>query len=643
MAAGVSLGGMRTRGAATVVLATLVGCQALASLDDHAAKTELEAGLSDATLDAPGDETRPPCGLDRCPTDCSVLYVDSTVDAQASGGSNGCLPAAPKKSIGEALAAATNKTIEVRVCSGVYRESLVWTREISLRGGYACRAWTRGSEYRYPQLDRTLQTTIEPLSPNDDTLLVTAASAGTSYEIEGFTIHGSLDASAVKIKAGSAPRVVHNRISGSQSTATGSSSGLSISAATTAIGPRYPEVAYNEIEGGAGHSNSSDAGSVGVEIKSVAAVHDNRIRGGTGEHVGYGSIGALVNGAELTGAYAFHDNTVFGGEGRSQLNTSTGVLVYGKSRVEIVSNVIEAGDGTWTGVQANSFARGIYVLGDFTPGVRIERNRIVARSFASKAVAELYGISIERRHGTLIANNMILVGRSDATTYPKVVSGIGMTSSNTVVVRHNTIHVGATVATGGKASAVRSFGAAGTLLDNNLFLGRDNAPALSVGVEDDCVNPVASMKNNAFALFAGPLWTCMGQPVTAQALNASTPACADNVRLASSCVPADSACTPCNAGSPAACAAQLFSNFATVDDGAGNLLAADGGWRLSNGASCAIADGGLNLTIDGGAVPPSSDAGLMVGFFPPVTTDLYGTTRAPPISRGAEEALLPCN
>jgi hypothetical protein len=628
-----------------LAFAAAVGCNLI--LGNEPGKPFVEAG-ADANADAPADVAEEPhhtcdggsandASMIACPG--NVWYVSASLGDDAF---DGCTPCAPKASIQAALDAidATQPdagAVAVHVCAGTYPEvGLTLDRPVSVEGGYDCSAWTRPSDYGFPNFGTTTTTTIvngNPLSDATTMSITTGATAGTL--IDGFTIEGasvtSNATSGISIDGDAAPIVSNCKIAGGS----GHDPASSLGSMGIVVGDvASPEITSNEIDGGSGFSPGS-TGSAGVALLfggGIPHIHGNHISGGSGSG-SYASAGvfasATTNALTRANNAAIENNIIHGGSGGTGVNEgSTGVFVYASTAtIEIDGNTIDGGSSNASG---NDLDVGVYVFDAAL--VTMTQNRIAgggtialgdggtAPTFSGSATTGVYLANTT----ALITNNFIHGGYSSSNTDGVVIGASAAT------LLYNTIFAGGSA---GQFSPSIYVGGGTSVIRGNLLVGYAEAGAAAIYEAKTCSDNVADaitdFTDNAIINSAGGVilyQTCpsITNLAAAEAYLNTAPdpstTASGNVLLLETCT-GDTRCVQtagCTlaAGSDAACIDNLLSSYDASNVGQTELFGS--GYMLKPTAHCEVTKGGESSNTT-------------------VTTDFFGTARTKPLSIGAFE------
>jgi hypothetical protein len=629
-------------------------------------------GLGDAATDAANSDAGE--ASDAMPGDCTIIYVSTTGDVRNSG----CSPSDPLPSIVSALSAARARSLptkEVHVCKGTYSEkALVLDQPISLFGGYDCTTWTRDPTYAYPTLKTAYETRIVydvSVQPTQDAVLdVVGPAVGKSTTIDGFTIAASdpttgCSASycigvALRLEKKATPAIANNVILGGGSLDTPGFVSIGLAVSDDPMAPPAiagAEITHNYIHGGSG-KGEFHPGSTGVSIQLGGMgphLVENVIDGGSGsgDYVMAGQVHGSVGIDAADGRMTVADgnpierNTIHAGTGKAlwcgggqgcfgngDSVGSIGVVAW--SEVDLTANTIDGGAGSST-LMASSTAVEIVPAGR----VRVLGNTLfggTGNGVAAPATILVLGRPVD---AVEIDNNFIVgpTGQSAGRAL-WLASGFYPFNQGVVVARNNTI-VAPRVLTP-SASQFTPWGAvdilvdpdnAGAIIQNNIFIGRDQAierGLMSVG----CAPKLGAFDSNVFV--SQPTLSSSTDPdagcvtTTLPSFEAMLDASAsNNARLAPTCSGEDGGCWTC--ATAKACGALLFD---TYTDGVTEV--ADGGLKLNGtgSAPCAVTQGARDFTTDGGSI--LVDGGAVI--LSPVAVDFYGTKRTPGVSRGAHEA-----
>jgi hypothetical protein len=586
---------------------------------------------------------------------CDVLFVAPSGDDANSG----CDPAAPKRTLGRALADARSRLpglAEIHVCKGSYDESaLTLDLPVTLRGGYDCAQWQRASQFGWPTFDATNETVIEngDYAASRDTLLINGDQVRATTIVEGFTIRGASagaqGSNAVEVRNGAAPTLTDCRILG------GSTSGISSfgSAGVFMQGSAAPDLVHDFISGGSGVTASpGSTGSIGVFIDNAAPhLHDSQISGGSGSAnagAAMGSIGSaaiqLYGRGDYTAAagLAIERNQIDGGSATCGANDNLGgigVAVFDSVSIDLIGNSITVGGdsyGCWT--------RGVH--GRTSGSLRMVGNRIFgghAKNNITNMVAFVWvmaGVDIEGASSVELTNNMIVGGQAvSADARNSWAGGVLLSYVKNALIRHNTISTGPGISMNFSVALVFFPGTIGTVVDNNILFGADG-PQVPAFFADACATTgtLKSLRNNLI-FSPNQLWWYGGgasppqspPPGTSCAawvhydtlnavvgeLAASGTQVSGNVTIRATCSASESGCIAvagCTSG--VACTHSIFDPWDDASSGVSTLFG--DGWRLGPTVPCAVAQSSLDLL----AMVPN---------------DLFGQARTPPPSMGAVE------
>jgi hypothetical protein len=625
---------------AAMLLAT--GCELFASIEDRR-----RPGEPTTTSSGGGG------GEGGSAPDCATIYVAPAGDDSASG----CAPVAPKRTVAAALedARVSGAVEQIVVCAGVYDEALVLDVPVDLRGGFDCTSWTRTATYGYPTFDGANETRIGG-SQQPEALRITGAAVGPSTVVDGVTILGPAEGqdggAALRIEESAAPEVTSCRVlgGGTQRIAADGSIGLLVTSGAT------PDVHHNAVDGGTGITfGVGGVGRAGIVVEEAGpSIHDNRITGGDDDQPessdGIPSAGVVLRDADdltLEAGRPFRDNVVDGGSGDGKMAgiATAGMLVGGDTDIDIVDNVIRAGDSPGFAVEK----RGIQ--SQSTGELRIVGNRIYGGDLSDPANPNLgfrVGIWLVANVGPLIENNMIHGGVAEVGFSGGSPSfALSLDNVQGAVIRHNTIYSGPsgfpTVGT-----ALKTFyNVSGTIVQNNILAadGGWNEPVwseqcASMGVFQtfennlllNSLDPSApAILDQVFGYGGDPQGNCFGyqgvdtiDDLEAHFAGAGMSDYQGNVTLRADCG-TDGGCITrpgCAATTSLDCLQSVFEEWSEADNGVGTLFGP--GWKLASGVPCAIAESSLDLT----AV---------------VDTDLFGAARTLLPSMGAHELDALCS
>jgi hypothetical protein len=661
----------RWAGFTVLAVASLVACDQLfdiknreALLSDAGPDSSVEASAEasgEGSVESGGPDTSSDAPLCAGP----VVYVSVTTGSDANPG---CSNAAPKKSIGAALAAAqaAGTVTSIEVCKGVYNESgLVLTTATSLLGGYGCVDWKRSSGYGYPTFDGTAATVIQNSNPtiNSATLNVATSAVTSAALVDGFTILGATSgtitnsAAAVVCSNNASPTLSNNQLSGGSVTApTGNAS-----AGVLVLTGANPVITGNKINGGSGTipTTSTEAGhaSVGIYADGSSAglqIVGNAINGGSGNALNTtsgGSVAVSLLGTSGSGtgpSYTVRSNALVAGTGTSMEDVpTTGLFLNGMMTVVVDSNSIDGGGGT-TGTACSV---GVSVNG--TGPSTFTANRIYAGNCGlTSTTTAPQGLKLIGPLGpTVVYNNMIHGGT--AAGAPSVFwAAILLGDVTGADIRHNTLVAGASASSNAQGIVLNN-GTSGTTIANNIVAGSGINAGVVIGQCPDAGPPaLQSLENNLiFGTTQGLFkWAnCYGgagfgsvDALTADILATEPGATVQgNVTIASTCTTdggTDSGCiVSAGCTSPQACLTTFFGGWDTPSNGYANLFPTTpfaGACPLQT-----LPPEGNGWTLGVTTIPPcrvtqsSLDDHTTTGL----GVDLYGNCRSSTPTMGAEE------
>ena len=581
------------------------------------------------------------CTNSACEDACAVLYVSATDGMDSK---TGCAPGQAMRTVGGALAAAKTALAagrqprEIRVCAGRYKEPrLTLDIPVSLSGGYACADFERSDSYKYPTFAAESATILENADAMGGvTLSIRGAQLGSSVAIDGFTIRGttsgSLPSVAVLVTGGAAPVLTNNDIHGGSNEDNGQ-------LATTTVGLQIgtdaaPDVTQNRIDGGAGSTSEPETPGVAPAAASIgiwraadggaAHLHDNSIRGGSGEGITYGSVGLRVDGpVPLRGPSAVERNRIDAGEGTAESVPVTAVLLTAAADVALAGNRIYGGSGTCSMLGA---CASYGVLGS-GPGLALDSNRIYGGDLdlTAGATGSFVGVAVNHDENddtptsTIVTNNMIHAGNKNHAAGASF--GLKLNGRKNAFVAYNTLFAGPP---NGTRTLVGLTGSSGEVqFDDNLLLGTGaTVGELGVSLARCTGATFSSFRNNAFVDVQSPLVDLVETACTQTTLQAvttleshlnqfGTTVASMNYATSHACDPTDTdagaRCRTCGTGAYPTCLEDVLDEFDQATEGFETLDVE--GFKLHNATSCSIARGGLEqarISVDAFGTPRST-------------------------------------
>ena len=287
----------------------------------------------------------------------SAWYVSTSGD----GGNdvNSGTASSPLATIQAAVTAASAGE-EVRVSAGTYSvdstSQIVMKSGVSIRGGYDPDTWEQDIDTNTTTIQDTTSTAASSMDEPHCAVTVDS-SVTTETVLEGFTIHGSDESSAVYTSA------------------------IFLDRYANVYGPT---IRYNTIDGGGGSSHS-----YGIYARGYfyAVIENNSIYGGSSASTySYGFYGRMLN------TTLIRNNAIDGGDA----STTTGIFFRQGSAPVIDNNIIYGGDG------AHSY--GIEDYNNDMKNVRIRNNTIDGGLGVGNSS---YGIYIASGSTPAIENNII--------------------------------------------------------------------------------------------------------------------------------------------------------------------------------------------------------------------------------------------
>jgi hypothetical protein len=264
-------------------------------------------GGSDSSVVAP-----PGCDLTKAPKDSPACIDDSVglfVDATSGADSNPGTKAAPKKTVGAAVAAAGGKP-RVYVCQGSYAESVAIKSSVSLYGGLSCGAFAYTGA----------QPTIQPTAGTDYALDISASNVTVS------------DLALVGPELG-APNSIAVRVVGS----TGITFvGARLEGRTGAKGADGTRTDFTELPTPSDLKGNDGSGATGGAVKSFTCPGGATSTGGKGGDNGFpGEAGLPSLGGGMAGALGPCNGVGTGGDGvRGTTKNGTGATSVGTFTAE---------------------------------------------------------------------------------------------------------------------------------------------------------------------------------------------------------------------------------------------------------------------------------------------------------------------
>lgn len=600
------------------------------------------------------------CSASACVQGCTAGLL--FVSPNGSDTNLGCTASAPLKTIshGVALAKAQGSALvqEVHVCKGIYEEPQITVDfKSSLRGGYDCTAWKRTTTFGYPTFDATNLTEIDSSASNGasiTTLSVGGVAVDASVVIDGFSIHGSSNASSSIALAlpGGAPSIQNDLITGgtfTELTSATASIGIQIS------GGASPEITSSIIDGGGGAStwtsptvdsgaspSASSIGSVGISVgadSGIPNIHDLTVNGGSGSAlVGNGSIAIDINGGTFATVNAIRNNKISGGTGSVTTSgvAGAGIVSTAPGNVEIDANEILGGGGAGCAKATGSCASYGIVAGGGNLIVR--GNRIYGGDATGSTTGVSAGIEVSVLKSFVAENNMIHGGNESGSATHGSAIAILLDQTSSPSIRNNTLYSGnpGTSGTPSPSSNVLvTYQVSALTFDNNILAAPPTNSIFGGDISVSCPsNLIKSVQNNAFlapqavissscssytSLYSTPSVSAAQTFLAGIAAGATV---SGNVRLDSACSGEGAPTCVINAActSPSACLAAVIAGWTAADTG--ESLIEGTGWKIN--PLCPVAQGGLDISSS-------------------LTTDFYGTKRTPPLSIGAHENDAACH
>lgn len=513
-------------------------------------------------------------------------------------------------------------TPNVLVCSGNYPEdSLHVNFDMGLFGAYDCTTnpsmWTRAAAYGWPTFDAKVASVVSFANTTMQTsTLAIDGSVTSKTSVDGFVITGGETVSAagpslgIEVALGASP-VLSNLVVGGGSGSAGSTDAGSIG---IRVGKNSnPEIKNSVIDGGSGKGPAgSGFGSIGVRVEAGAPnIHDDVIAGGTGQSVGFASVGLdVLSSLTIAGNNPLSKVIVVGADsGAPPTGATLGVAVRsaGQADLDMVESVVY-GTGNTTGT-----VESVGVEFDDGGKLTLLGDRIAA---GSNAQGKTIGVQVTSAASASIVNCEIHGG-----DVPDMASGstrgVLLTGPVTkAAVVFDTIYTGANGGQSGTAAIDIEAGVGSVTIQNDLLLGNDTGgstgsagAAVIAATCSGSASQLASLDYTGFVnfpdlLYCNDLATATGLP-TGVTVDVDGPVpckkTCGNVLVAATCVAGHSDCQidgACPTQPPDACVQSILgSSWSSTGDGIGSS-GADAGisspaWQIeSPGNYCKLTAGG---------------------------------------------------
>jgi hypothetical protein len=379
-----------------------------------------------------------------------------------------------------------------------------------------------------------------------------------------------------------------------------------------------PELKLSVIDGGSGKGPAgSGFGSIGVRILSGAPnIHDDVIAGGTGQAIGYSSVGIdVLSSLTIAGNNPLSKVIVVGADAGSYPTGATiGIAVRsaaGLTNLDVVDSVV-FGTGATTGT-----VEAVGVEFDDGGKLALVSDRIGG---GANAQGKTIGVQVTSAMDAAIVNCEIHAGDvpTSAQGSTRGVLFTGPVAKAAIV--FDTIYTGAEGGQSGTAAIDIEGGVGSVALEDDLLLGNDSVGATPTAgaavIATTCsgtASQLASFDHTGFANFADLLYCAdLGQsnglPAGITAAVDSSPVCkktCGNVLVASTCMSGKLDCQidpACPSMTPPPCMQNILgSSWSPANDGIG-ASGGDAGipasaWQIQPpGNYCKLTTGGVPVT-----------------------------------------------
>lgn len=521
----------------------------------------------------------------------------------------------------------------VLVCSGNYPEdSLHVTFDVGLFGAYDCTTdpsnWKRAPNYGWPTFDAKVASSVSFANTTMQmSTLAIDGSVSSKTGIDGFVVTGGQTVSAsgpslgIEVALGAGP-VLSNLVveggSGSAGSTDAGSIGIRIGKESN------PEIKNCVIDGGSGKGPAgSGFGSIGIRVEAGApTIHDDVIAGGSGQSVGFASLGVdVLSSLTLAGGNPLSKVIVVGGDAATSPTGATlGVAVRSTSQADLdmVDSVVY-GTGNTTGT-----VESVGVEFDGGGKLTLGADRIAA---GSNAQGKTIGVQVTSASNATIANCEIHAGDVPAGASGSTRGVVLAGPVKQAAVVYDTIYTGATGGQSGTAAIDIGGGVGSVTVEDDLLFGADTPTSLTgagaaviAAMCTGSASQLASLDHTGFAnfsalLFCNDLGSSIALPAGITATLDGGTTCkktCGNVMVTATCAAPGPTCQPdtsCPSMTPPGCVQSILGmSWSAAGDGIGP----SGGDAGIPSPAWQIEPPGNYCKLTGGGVPVSGIADDLV-------------------------------
>jgi hypothetical protein len=548
--------------------------------------------------------------------------------------------------IGQGLFDAGIMVPNVLVCTGSYPEdSLHLGFDVGLYGAYDCTTnpsmWTRAPNYGWPTFNEMVASAVSFANTTAQTSTISVVGVTSKTTIDGFTITGEEVVSSVagpslgiEVALGASPVLSNLVVSGGGGSAGATDAG--------SIGVRIgkscnPELKLSVIDGGSGKGPAAGSGfgSIGVRVVGGAPnIHDDVVAGGTGESIGYSSVGIdVLSSLTIAGNNPLSKMIVIGADAGSNPTGGTiGVAVRsaGQADLDVVDSVVY-GSGATTGT-----LQAVGVEFDDGGKLGLLADRIGG---GVNAQGKTIGVQVTSASNASVVACQIHAGDVPVTAAGST-RGVLLTGPVTkAAIVFDTIYTGAQGGQSGTAAIDIEGGVGSVTIEDDLFFGSDGAggstgsggAAVIATTCSGTASQLASLDHTGFVnftdlLYCNDLASSTGLPVgiTTAVDGANCKKTCGNVLVTGTCaspIPACQADPGCPSSPPAKCVQSILGNtWSPTGDGIG----ASGGDAGLEAPAWSIQPPGNYCKLTSGGVPIAGIADDLMGNKRSTTTPSMG-------------------